>query len=358
MSDDSQALLRRCQRVIRMVGELHRSGFQHLRIMAYEHPLAWRLAIAPRDLFAANNGFIIPAELFGSGPMAIYSAASGNDYFDWEDARRDTARQLALKFVERFGHLAAFGEGRDWEYAGWLSELTGFLEREKRLPLAPEHSYLPPYRELKDVPTRDYLTGIGDRFFVLPPPGLGAPIKIQSAKIPADQLMIGYQDRGDVQSLMDFQAVASVLGLVMAAGVRKWETPGDASAGEDLLAEVEKAFVNDPGYRRSPVWHTREALGAVLIEAFDLDREWCRAGDYGLVVRFAIDRLADAAADLLLAFSQDEAATWEGHGHPRMNEMHAFAACVFLGTSAELYKGRTLDSFKWRPLDPAPSSLF
>ncbi len=34
-------------RLIKMMVELHRRGFQLLRIFPYEYPLAWRLRIAP-----------------------------------------------------------------------------------------------------------------------------------------------------------------------------------------------------------------------------------------------------------------------------------------------------------------------
>jgi hypothetical protein len=126
--------VRRGQRVIRMVSELHRLGFQRLRIMPYVHPLAWRLAVAPRDCFSLRNGASLRGD--AGGDASTYSSAGGgNCYFDWQDAKSDNARDLAEKFLHRFPEIAARGAGRDWLYAGWLSELIGVLEGGDLLPV-------------------------------------------------------------------------------------------------------------------------------------------------------------------------------------------------------------------------------
>ena len=110
-----------------MVCELHRMGFQRLRIMPYEHPMGWRLAVAPWDRFSLRNGASLKDNDWEGVP--IYSSAGGgNRYFDWEDAKGDNARALAEKFLFRFPDVAKHGAGRHWNYAGWLSELVGVLE--------------------------------------------------------------------------------------------------------------------------------------------------------------------------------------------------------------------------------------
>lgn len=125
--------VRRSQRVIRMVGELHRMGYQRLRIMPYMHPLAWRLAVGPKESYSTINGASLK-EVNGTwDDVPIYSSAC--NYFDWKDAKTDNARALAEKFVSRFPNVVARGLGRDWAYVGWLSELIGFLERGDMLPV-------------------------------------------------------------------------------------------------------------------------------------------------------------------------------------------------------------------------------
>lgn len=126
--------VRRGQRVIRMVSELHRMGYQHLRLMPYLNGEKWRLAVSYKEQFSERNGAFIPHEKIGQN-TAIYSAAGGGDlFFDWTDAKGDDARALAEKFVARFPTIAERGKGRDWEYVGWAAELVGYLEQDDWLP--------------------------------------------------------------------------------------------------------------------------------------------------------------------------------------------------------------------------------
>lgn len=114
-----------------MVSELHKMGYQCLRIMPYMHPLAWRLAVGPRGCFSKAN----TANLSGEQLSTLPVFSSAGSYFDWSDADPDNARALAEKFVSRFPDVANRGLGRDWAYAGWLSELLGVLERGDFLPV-------------------------------------------------------------------------------------------------------------------------------------------------------------------------------------------------------------------------------
>lgn len=71
--------IRRAQRALRMLSELHRLGYQNLRGMSYLHPLGYRLAIAPKESFANRNGAVIPNSRLSSKHTAVTTA--GN-YFD------------------------------------------------------------------------------------------------------------------------------------------------------------------------------------------------------------------------------------------------------------------------------------
>lgn len=123
--------IRRAQRVLRMLSELHRLGYQNLRGMSYINPLGYRLAIAPRELFSYNNGAVIPENRLYGEDVAITDAVN---YFGWGDAAHDNARVLAEKFIVRFPEIAERGKGSDWAYAGWLAELIGFLEQGNWIP--------------------------------------------------------------------------------------------------------------------------------------------------------------------------------------------------------------------------------
>lgn len=112
----SQAV-RHCLRLLGMVHELHKVGYQRLRIDTGMAPtgLSWRCIISTAKM---REGL----------EPARYSSASGTEYFGWTDAHQDTARQLALKFVDRFPELCASAVGLDLSYAGWLTWILGQAE--------------------------------------------------------------------------------------------------------------------------------------------------------------------------------------------------------------------------------------
>lgn len=116
-----------------MLSELHRLGYQNLRGMPYMHPLGFRFAIAPKDFFA-DNGVALPTSLLVGDDVNV-AITGAIDYFGWNDTAGNDARALAEKFVQRFPAIAAKGRGRDWEYAGWVSELVGFLEGGDMVPI-------------------------------------------------------------------------------------------------------------------------------------------------------------------------------------------------------------------------------
>ena len=175
MSDEHQASVRRTQRVIRMVSDLHRLGYQRLRIMPFVYPLAWRVAIGPAHIFSERNGAWM--ERTADDVCTTYSSASSNRYFGWTDTRSDNARQLADKFIKRFPGVCTAGYGRDWAYAGWLCELLGAMERENALPFVMEEYFATPPEQLDHLPLRR-MGDMRDLEFPLPP-GPNVPTTVQ-----------------------------------------------------------------------------------------------------------------------------------------------------------------------------------
>jgi len=163
--------VRRGQRLIRMVSELHRLGYQRLRIMPYEAEMGYRLLIGPADGFSSTNGaYCARPIVLGARDHVVEGPASWPP-FEWADAAADTARRLADKFIVRFPELSAAGRGRDWLYAGWLSELLGVLETDRALPVTMLEFMSPKPWEMTSLILRPYGSGAGDGQFALPPPG-------------------------------------------------------------------------------------------------------------------------------------------------------------------------------------------
>ena len=117
-------VVRHCLRLLGMVHELHKVGYQRLRAETGMSPsgIHWRCNIAP------DRGWE------GQEP-ARYTSAAETEYFGWKDARHDNARELAAKFIVRFPELCICGAGLDFAYAGWFTAILGIAES-GRLPVS------------------------------------------------------------------------------------------------------------------------------------------------------------------------------------------------------------------------------
>jgi hypothetical protein len=135
MPQHPDPITRRAVRVLAMVGELHRRGYQKLRVMPFMNSsgTAWRCWIGPDTLFYRNHGAYLrdtgySEEAQSTGSSARYTTGADH-YFDWQNADQDDARTLADKFLARFTELARQGEGWSYAYAGWYQRLLGLAER-------------------------------------------------------------------------------------------------------------------------------------------------------------------------------------------------------------------------------------
>lgn len=126
-----EATIRRSIRLLTAVHELHKQGFQNLAIYTSMAPsgLHWRCQLIPLHHLAIKGDCVEVIADNGSYEPANHSSRDGgNLYFGWEDARSDTARELANKIKDRFPRLTASSEGRNYHYAGWFSEMLGIAE--------------------------------------------------------------------------------------------------------------------------------------------------------------------------------------------------------------------------------------
>jgi hypothetical protein len=124
LSPSSDPVVRRAVRVLAMLHELHKAGYQRLRVCAgYTLDLLhWRCYIGPAAQFH-NDGWRPTG-----GAEFLYTTYQANDYFGWTDATHDDARALAAKFVERYPELARQAAGEDLAYAGWFTRILGRAE--------------------------------------------------------------------------------------------------------------------------------------------------------------------------------------------------------------------------------------
>ncbi len=126
LSPPSDPTKRRALRILSMVAELHKAGYQRLRIAPGMSPSGsyWRCAITP-VYNVKKNGW---EPIDWKGDIALYSSADEDHYFGWRDGPGKSARQLARMFVDRFPEIARQAIGRDYAYAGWFLGLLGAAE--------------------------------------------------------------------------------------------------------------------------------------------------------------------------------------------------------------------------------------
>ena len=118
------------RRFLAMIHELHKLGYQGIRISPGWSPagIHWRCSVAATPNIGPDGWSLID---YCEG--AHYSSAAGARFFEWEDAPRKSPRQLAQMFIERFPRLASASIGMDYAYAGWIVALLGAVEH-GRLP--------------------------------------------------------------------------------------------------------------------------------------------------------------------------------------------------------------------------------
>ena len=113
-----------------MLHELHKNGYQGLGF-ASTYDVAsddWCCQITALDRLQCNlRG--LTANPSDASEIAEYSSKrQGNGYFGWDDARSDSARDLAEKFIARFPGLARRTMHASWDYSGWLTRVVGIAE--------------------------------------------------------------------------------------------------------------------------------------------------------------------------------------------------------------------------------------
>lgn len=136
MPQHPDPVIRRAVRVLNMVGDLHRRGYQKLRVMPFMSASghAWRAWIGPDTMFYRNHGAYLsgawnPDERQQSTSATACYTTGADHYFNWPDADQDDARTLTDKFLARFTQLARQGEGWSYAYAGWYQRMLGLAER-------------------------------------------------------------------------------------------------------------------------------------------------------------------------------------------------------------------------------------
>jgi hypothetical protein len=151
------------RRILLMVAELHRLGYERLRIAPGMSPsgMHWRCAVAPAAAFQSADTALLRTDVDVS-QLAIYTSADEDVSFGWADAVAATAGELATLFLERFPLLAEASAEPDSAYSAWYRAMLD-LTAPDGLPYA--------YADWPTDTARLAVVGLGQEVTVpLPPP--------------------------------------------------------------------------------------------------------------------------------------------------------------------------------------------
>jgi hypothetical protein len=119
MADQDRSIYQTPRRILLMVAELHRRGFERLRIFPCEDQwMAWRCYF--KAGIPGEPGSIVETPQH----ICIYMPQP----FGWKDAAGDSIEQLADKFLERFPRFSAVCKVPDEEYATWFKQMLAATE--------------------------------------------------------------------------------------------------------------------------------------------------------------------------------------------------------------------------------------
>ena len=112
------------RRLLFMVAELHRRGYESLRILPYMAPsgLYWRCAIGPAALFSVEHGATV-SESARHEDLVSYSSGQEACYFEWGDCTDSSTEQLADLFEQSFSDMLAQSRDADPDYVNWFADM-------------------------------------------------------------------------------------------------------------------------------------------------------------------------------------------------------------------------------------------
>lgn|GEM_PF-661300 len=306
-------LIRRCTRVIAMVHELHKAGYQRLRMVPMESPSGayWRCVITYEENIEDDGYRIIQ---WDDERVAAYSSGQDAKYFNWDDSESLNARQLAQRFLERFPDISERGRGRDWANAGWVADVLGEAEQGELVYLMADwtidQAYLDRWRPpapARRPPSHSFSLGIEPK---TPNSEILDEPNTDHSRGPT------FSSTDEKPSLNTPDAVNGIVKFFTSEILRKFAMTGDSMTIEEfqslIISESERLNFLFLGFGEGPdinftrgIWNTPRELGKFVRVAEAMDSD-CRTA-----VR---DMFISLAADVITTFEQHHSDAVEDWG--------------------------------------------
>jgi hypothetical protein len=155
-------------RVFLMLEELHRQGYEQLRIIPgmSASGMYYRACITPAMNVYMDHGAVAVKDKL----VAANTSANGEALFEWDDAAKSSIPELAQLFVLRFPEIAELGHAPDPAYAAWF-QLALACARRGEFPVAYDSLSSRKKTRVGEQIYLPVLDGAVDAL-AMPPPGL------------------------------------------------------------------------------------------------------------------------------------------------------------------------------------------
>jgi hypothetical protein len=112
------------RRVLLMVAELHKLGYEGLRATPFMSSSGcyWRCCVVPASMTRPDHGARF-AEDVDYYTLPRYSSADEANYFGWTNMKPITPSMLAKRFIIEFPKFAEAGHHPDPAYVRWFAEM-------------------------------------------------------------------------------------------------------------------------------------------------------------------------------------------------------------------------------------------
>ena len=124
LSPETLTEAKNARRVFLMVAELHKLGYEGLRVAPFLSPSGcyWRCCIVPASMtHHAHGARLANADDYELLPR--YSSGDGNNYFGWRNMKPKTPLILATRFIVEFPQFAEKGHHPDPAYVRWFTRM-------------------------------------------------------------------------------------------------------------------------------------------------------------------------------------------------------------------------------------------
>ena len=112
------------RRLLLMVAELHKLGYEGLRATPFMSPSGcyWRCCIVPACLTSLEHGARL-AENVDYETLPRYSSGDEDNYFGWANMKPKSPSLLAKRFILVFPNFVQQGKHPDPAYARWFADM-------------------------------------------------------------------------------------------------------------------------------------------------------------------------------------------------------------------------------------------